>query len=71
MRAYAKSVAEPLTDEQLDALDAEIAHDMAVARALNDQLIEKVRRYRAEVARRQQSGTVHPLPRRDEDEAGE
>jgi hypothetical protein len=41
-----------MTDEELDALDAEIIADIGVLRAMNDALTEKVRRYRAELERR-------------------
>jgi hypothetical protein len=56
----------PMTDDELDALDAEIASDMAVSRAMNDAVIAKVRRFRAALAQRnQQSATVHEIRPRE------
>lgn len=52
---------EPLTDDELDALDAEITHDSGVLRAMQDALMVKVRRYRTEVAFKN-SATVHQFP---------
>lgn len=61
-----------LSDDELDALDAEIARDMAIIRQLEEQLQVKLRRYRAELAfRRRQPGTVHEFRPRPGGEPGE
>lgn len=57
----------PLTDDELDALDAEIARDMALVRAMNDDVMAKVRRFRAGLAQRGPSATVHEFRARSGD----
>jgi hypothetical protein len=59
-----------LSDAELDALDAEIGREMQLLRAMDDDLMAKVRRFRAEVMRRMrevQRDVVRQLPRRDPD----
>jgi hypothetical protein len=66
---------EPLTDDELDDLDADIISDRRLIRALQDALDGKVRRYRAEINRRRAAegpdATVVQLPKRERPEGSE
>ena len=55
----------PLTDDELDALDADITRDMALLRAMDDALIAKVRKFRTALAQRQHSANVREFRPRD------
>jgi hypothetical protein len=63
----------PLTEAELDALDAEITRDSQTLRTMQDELDAKVRRFRAEVRRRRETapGTVHHFPIRPAGDLGD
>jgi hypothetical protein len=65
----------PMTDAELDALDADITRDEDTIHAMEAALLAKVRRYRAELNRRSRPpGTVHqmfPPPQGKPEDPGE